>query len=93
MKSLLYGLEAAVIGMILLRMLSGIIEVSAAFLMLRFGTIEKAMTINALLAIIGPIVLISTMSIGLISLSDKISTAKFLLIGVGVVLILIGLRK
>lgn len=93
MKSMFQGLEAAVIGMVLLRMLSGMIEMSAAFLMFRFGTLEKAMTINALLAIVGPLVLISTMSIGLISLSDKVSTGKFLLIGLGVVFILVGLRK
>lgn len=93
MKSLFQGVEAAVIGIVTLRMLSGMIELLAAIFMLRFATLEKALAINALLAIVGPIVLITTMSLGLISLADKISTTKFLLIGLGVVLIIVGLKK
>ncbi|WP_059103317.1 YqhV family protein [Shouchella shacheensis] len=79
--------------MVGLRLLSGFIELSAAFLMLRMNSVEKAVAINAMLAIIGPTVLLLSISIGLVGMSDKLSLSKFLLIGAGVTLILLGIRK
>ncbi|WP_170885506.1 YqhV family protein [Bacillus alkalicellulosilyticus] len=93
MKSILSGLEAAVMGMVAIRLISGMIELTAAALMFKFNSIEKAVAINALLAVVGPIVLISTMTVGLIGMADKLSFGKLLLIGAGVALILIGLKK
>ncbi|WP_026674902.1 YqhV family protein [Alkalihalobacterium bogoriense] len=93
MKSIFSGLEAAVLGMVVIRVISGLIELSAAALMFRFNSVEKAVAINALLAVVGPVVLISTMAIGLVGMADKLSVGKLLLIGAGVALILIGLRK
>lgn len=93
MKAWLAGIEAAVIGMVAIRVISGLIELTAASLMLRFNSIEKAITINALLAIVGPLVLITTMTIGLVGMAGKLSASKLLLIGLGVLLILIGVRK
>ena len=58
-------IEKAVIGMALLRMLSGGIEIFAAFLMLKLNNVEKAMVVNSSLALVGPMVLIITTSIGL----------------------------
>ncbi|UOE95913.1 YqhV family protein [Alkalihalobacillus sp. LMS39] len=93
MKSIFSGLEAAVLGMVLIRIISGLIELSAAALMFRFNSVEKAVAINALLAVVGPVVLISTMAIGLVGMADKLSVGKLLFIGAGVALILVGLRK
>lgn len=92
-KSLFTGIETVVIGMVVIRMLSGIIELSAAALMYKFNSVDKAVAINATLAIVGPLVLITTMAIGLIGLSDKLSVGKLLLVGLGVLLILVGIRK
>ncbi|MGO4887114.1 YqhV family protein [Anaerobacillus sp. MEB173] len=93
MKGWLSAIETTVLSMVILRMVSGLLELSAASLMLRFNTVEKAVAINALLAIVGPIVLITTMTIGLVGMADKVSVGKLLLIALGVILILLGLRR
>lgn len=83
-----------VLGMALLRCLSGLIEFTAAMLMLKFDSVEKAVKINAVLAVIGPTVLIVVTSIGLVGLSQKgFSVPRFLLIVAGVTLIFIGIGK
>lgn len=93
MKNWLAAIETAVLGMVILRIISGLIEITAATLMLKFNAVDKAVMINATLAIVGPIILITTMSIGLIGMADKLSFSKLFLIGLGVLLILIGVKK
>ncbi|WP_209123078.1 YqhV family protein [Alkalihalobacillus sp. BA299] len=93
MKGFFSGFETALLGMVFLRVISGLIELSAAGLMLKFNSIEKAVAVNAILAIVGPLVLITTMTIGLIGLADKLSVSKLILIGLGVMLILIGIKR
>ncbi|OLO42852.1 hypothetical protein BTR23_02305 [Alkalihalophilus pseudofirmus] len=93
MKGFFTGIETALLGMVILRIISGMIELSAAGLMLKLNSIEKAVAINAILAIVGPLVLITTMTIGLIGLADKLSASKLILIGLGVTLILIGIKR
>ncbi|MDV2685135.1 YqhV family protein [Alkalihalophilus sp. As8PL] len=93
MKTWFLSIEAALLAMVGLRFLSGLIEISAATIMLKLNSVEKAVAINAMLAIIGPTIFISSILIGLTGLSDRLSVGKFLFIGAGVVLILIGLRK
>ncbi|WP_078391696.1 YqhV family protein [Shouchella patagoniensis] len=83
----------ALIVMVALRLLSGLIEISAAFLMLRLNSVEKAVAINAALALIGPTIFLLSIIIGLIGMSDKLSVSKFLFIGAGVLLIFIGIKK
>ena len=83
-----------VLGMAMLRCLSGLIEFSAAMLMLKFDSVEKAMKINAALALIGPIVMVVVTSIGLLSLSQKeFSPARCVLVITGVILIFLGIGK
>ncbi|TKC18426.1 YqhV family protein [Robertmurraya kyonggiensis] len=86
-------LEKAIIGMALLRMLSGSIEIMAALLFLKVNNVEKALIINSSLALIGPIVLIVTTTIGLIGIAEKVSFAKMLWIFCGVGLILYGVKS
>lgn len=93
MKNWIATVETAVLGMVILRMISGLIEITAASLMLRFNAVDKAVMINASLAIVGPIILVLTMSIGLVGMADKLSFSKLFLIGCGVLLILIGVRR
>lgn len=83
-----------VFGMALMRCLSGLIEFTAAMLMLRFDSVEKAMKINAVLAVIGPTVMVVVTSIGLVGLSQKgFSASRFLLIIAGVTLIFVSIGK
>ncbi|NLK00198.1 MAG: YqhV family protein [Clostridia bacterium] len=82
-----------VFGMALIRCISGLTEFSAALLMLKLDRVEHAMKINALLALVGPVVLISTTTIGLAGLAGKVSPVKMAIIGAGVTLIFIGVNK
>ncbi|ATF12874.1 YqhV family protein [Brevibacillus sp. HB1.2] len=86
-------LEKAIMGMAALRVFSGSIEIIAALLILKVNQVEKALLINSGLAIVGPIILITTTTIGLLGMSDRVSFAKIAWILVGVSCILIGVRK
>ncbi|MUK90403.1 DUF2619 domain-containing protein [Ornithinibacillus sp. L9] len=83
----------AVIGMALLRVLSGFIEISAALLMLRYNSVEKALIINSSLAFIGPLVLLLTTTIGLFGIADQLSFKKFFWIFLGVACIIYGVKS
>lgn len=86
-------IEKAVLGMASLRIISGTIEITAAILMLKFNSVEKALMVNSSLALIGPIILILTTTIGLLGIVEKISYMKILLIFIGVSCILIGAKS
>ncbi|MCZ8537876.1 YqhV family protein [Paenisporosarcina quisquiliarum] len=79
--------------MIVLRLIGGSIEVSAALLMLKFNDLEKAFYINTLLALVGPTILIVTTGIGLVGLADKIPLTKMICLFSGIVLILFSLKS
>ncbi|NMD71169.1 YqhV family protein [Bacillus sp. DNRA2] len=85
--------EKAIVGMALLRMISGSIELSVAFLILKANNIEKALILNSSLALVGPIILILTTTIGLVGLAEKISFLKVVWIFSGVALILYGVKS
>ncbi|MCL7746132.1 MULTISPECIES: YqhV family protein [Halalkalibacter] len=93
MKTWFYTIEMTLLVMVGLRVISGLIELTVAGLILKFNSIEKAVALNAMLAIIGPTIFITSIALGLIGMSDKLSLSKFLFIGAGVALILIGIRK
>jgi hypothetical protein len=83
-----YLFDKAVLGMAVLRLISGSIEVTAGLLMLKLNQIDKALIINSSLALVGPVILIATTTIGLMGIADKISFTKifFVLIGIGFIL-------
>ncbi|AIM17802.1 hypothetical protein HW35_17375 [Bacillus sp. X1(2014)] len=85
-------IEKAVLGMAILRILSGCIEIIAAFLMIKFHTVEKALIINSSLAFVGPTVLVITTTIGVLGLSGDLSLMKIFWIFLGVSCILIGVK-
>ncbi|WP_226657012.1 DUF2619 domain-containing protein [Guptibacillus hwajinpoensis] len=80
----------SILVMGLLRLLSGVVELIAAVLILVIHDLKTAMIINAILAVVGPIILVTTMTAGLIGLAGDLSITKILLIMVGVGFILIG---
>ena len=80
----------SVLVMGLLRIISGVIELIAALLILVIQDLKTAMLINAFLAIVGPIILVATMTAGLIGLAGDLSITKILFIVIGVGFILIG---
>ena len=74
-------------------MMSGSIELIAAILMLRLATIEKALLVNSTLALVGPLVLVTTTTIGLVGIAEKLSFGKMLWIIAGVSCLFIGIIK
>jgi len=78
--------------MALLRVLSGTLELTAAYLMLRWGRVEAAMRINGLLGMVGPAVLVLVSLLGLAGLSAHLPWPRLGLIACGVLLILLGTR-
>lgn len=86
-------MDKTVIGMAVLRIMSGCLELTAALVMLRLGEVQKALAVNSLLAVVGPFVLFSTTAIGLVGLAERLSPEKFVWVGLGVVCLLIGVLK
>lgn len=86
-------MDKIVIGMAALRFLSATIEFSAAMLMLYFGRVETAFKINAVLAFIGPSILLAVTSVGLLGLAGKVSPSGMACILAGVGLIFLGLKN
>jgi putative exporter of polyketide antibiotics len=85
--------EKAIIGMATLRIMSGTIEILAALLILKLNQVEKALVVNSGLALVGPIVLLTTTTIGLLGMAERISLWKITWIFTGVMFIFIGVRQ
>ncbi|MEK4425823.1 DUF2619 domain-containing protein [Solibacillus sp. FSL K6-1523] len=85
-------MQTALIYIVMLRILSGSVDIIAAYIMFKLNDLEKAFIVNSSLALIGPIIFIITTGIGLTGLSDKISLAKMICLLGGVTLIFISLR-
>ena len=86
-------INKVVLAMGTLRLLSGSIEIFAALLMLRLNQIDKALVVNSSLALVGPLILIATTTIGLVGISDKLSLGKFVWVLAGVTCLLVGILK
>lgn len=86
-------MDKFVLSMVILRLTSGSIEIIAAYLMFRFNQIEKALLVNSGLAVIGPLILIATTTVGLVGIADKLSPSKMLWITVGVCCLFVGILK
>jgi hypothetical protein len=85
-------MPSALLGIIILRLFSGSIEIIAALFMYRFGSLEHALKINTLLASLGPLVFLGAMYLGLTALTQKMPYNKLIFIYLGVGLIFWGLR-
>ncbi|WP_314585255.1 YqhV family protein [Paenibacillus terrigena] len=86
-------LNKIVLSMATLRMISGSLEIIAALLMLRFNQVEKALIVNSSLALVGPLVLITTTTIGFVGVAEKFSWDKIGWVLLGISLILFGIFK
>jgi hypothetical protein len=86
-------IDKIVMSMASLRFMSGSLEIIAALLMIRFNQIEKALLVNSGLALVGPLVLLTTTTIGLVGIAEKLSYGKMVWVLVGVGCIFIGILK
>ena len=82
-----------VLSMAAIRVISGSLEVTAALLMLRWNQVDKALIINSGLALVGPFVLLTTTTIGLLGVADKLSFGKMSLVIAGVGCIFFAILK
>ncbi|UJF31263.1 YqhV family protein [Paenibacillus hexagrammi] len=82
-----------VMSMASLRLLSGSIEIIAAIIMIRLNQVEKALLVNTGLALVGPLVLLTTTTIGLVAIAEKLSFGKMIWVIAGVSCIFIGILR
>lgn len=81
-------------GMVLIRLISASIELTGALFMWHYQRLDMAVRINGFLGLAGPIVLTSTMLLGIAGLTaSNISFSKIAWIGAGVVMILWGTTR
>jgi hypothetical protein len=85
--------DKSAFGMAMIRILSGSLELTAAIVMLKLNDVQKALAVNSMLALVGPLVLLSTTAIGLVGIADKLSPGKFIWILAGVGCLLIGILR
>lgn len=77
----------------MLRAISGILEFSAALVIIRLSRVEAALRINALLGLIGPLVFLAVSALGIVALAVKVSFFKIILLVAGACFILWGTRS
>lgn len=83
-------MEPMLLSMAIIRLLSSIMEFTAAMFFLKSKSIEKALRINAFLGLLGPLVFVTVSSLGIISIADKIPVKRLVIVILGVMLIIIG---
>lgn len=82
-----------VLQMAFLRIFAGSIEVMAAFLMIYFNRIETSLQINSILALIGPLIMLSVTTVGLVGLAGQVSLTKLVVILFGACCIIFATLK
>lgn len=92
-KAMFNYIEKAVLGMALLRVLSGTIEIFAAILILKLNQVDKALIVNSSLSIVGPLIFLLTTAVGLYSIASDIPFSKLLWIFIGIGCIIYGVNK
>ncbi len=85
--------DHTVLAMALLRVFSGLVELSAALLIIRLNKVDAALRINGVLAVIGPTILLAGIIVGIAGLSDRIPFFRLLLVYIGAFLIFFGTRR
>ncbi len=78
--------------MALLRMISGIMEITAALLILRLHRVEAALRVNAVLGLLGPVFFLAVSALGIVALAVRVSPAKIMILVAGACLILWGTK-
>lgn len=86
------GEDKTLLAMALMRMLSSLVEVSAAILMLRLGKVTSALRINAVLGLFGPTILLLVTLTGVVGLAGKVAPGRLALVIAGVALIFAATR-
>lgn len=87
----IFGPDQTVKQMALLRYLSATIEITAATFMLRFGRLETAISINAALGMVGPILFALVSALGIAGLAaGHVNPVKIGIIFTGILIVVYG---
>ena len=81
------------VGMSVLRIISGFMEIGTALLFLHFKKVETALQLNAILGLVGPIIFLLVSGLGLITVATKVSPFKVALVALGVLFIVLGSKN
>lgn len=85
--------SSLLLAIVFLRLLSGSIEILAAYLIYRYNSLEHALKINAVLASIGPLIFLGAMYLGLTGLTQRMNFTRMIWVYLGAALIFWGLRR
>lgn len=86
-------MDRVVLSMAALRLISSMIELSAAVLFLKVNDVAWALRINSILGLIGPFIFVGVSLLGINALASSVSLQKLVLISLGVVMVLLGTIK
>jgi hypothetical protein len=84
--------QLTVNNMALIRVISGLLEISVAIIFLRIGKVESALRLNTFLGLAGPLVFLTVSILGIAAIAVKLSWLKIGLICLGIILVLIGTK-
>lgn len=86
------GVRNALLAMAALRILCSLLEMGAAFLMVRSGDIRSALRLNAALALVGPLTIVVASFVGLAGLAsaEVLHFRELLMVVAGVLLVVLG---
>lgn len=85
--------QATVQNMALIRVISGLLEISVAVIFLKLGKVESALRMNTFLGLVGPLVFIAVSALGIATVAVKLSWPKITLICLGIILVLLGTKN
>lgn len=90
MFSNMANVNPTILVMAILRVLSGGIEIAAGIMFLKLNRIDRALRINSLLGLVGPVAFLLVSALGIIGLSTRVSFGRMMLILLGILLVLCG---
>lgn len=82
--------QASLLGIALVRIISGAIEMMAAVYILRHGSLRTALRANAALGIVGPAALVLGTLIGAAGLGSELRPQNVALVFIGVLIIILA---
>jgi Protein of unknown function (DUF2619). len=80
-------------SMAAIRVISGLLEITVAFIFLKGGRVENALRMNAFLGLIGPLVFLLVSVLGVVAIAVKVSWPKMLIICLGIIMVMIGTKS
>ncbi|MBX6378501.1 MAG: DUF2619 domain-containing protein [Clostridia bacterium] len=79
--------------MALLRLLSAAAELTGAFLIYRVQRVDTALRVNAVLGLVGPVVLLLVTALGIAGLIGRLSPTRLALLVAGTLCIVLATRR